>query len=252
MKINFNNSSFKSTTKNENNKTEANNKSFTVDELLNGDLMDPITEDISISQETNNSLLSLRILNLLKLILKSVSFSFKLLLRQFTILNILLISIICYLTMFKSSKNEIFYNLKQNLASLNTVSRIETSNPFRYGMWSKKTKSKENMLLDNNDCASLVMNNNTFIEIALDEPKYLQSIALYHCVSGNVKSAIKNFTVTVLDKSINKERKFCFQFKNNGFQEFDLGCYAENIRVNILNNYGEEYVSIYRVYIYGS
>ena len=146
------------------------------------------------------------------------------------------------------STNETFK--LSNLCTLNHVRITEISKLYKFGFMRKQVTNVENMMIDNNLCTSLENRNQPYFVIEMDKAYYVAKIAFYHPMQGNPKSPLNKFVVVY--ESGGKKIKKLFKYESRGgYQEFEIDAVVDGLKIKIMSNHGESYISIYKMYIFG-
>lgn len=145
-------------------------------------------------------------------------------------------------------ENELLKNLKieTNLCDiLQGTSVTSHSELYGYGFLGKIT-TDPNSILEPGDSRLALRSSKGFVEISFKKPCKIKKISLYHPVTANQKSAIKEFVLCIKDKTHE------FEF-NCGYQEYQIEeNVSDKVLIQIKSNHGDDrYTSIYRISIFG-
>lgn len=137
-----------------------------------------------------------------------------------------------------------------NLCTISQSKVCEISRLYRFGLFKRRMTNIDNVLMENNECVALENHPNAYIQIQFKKKCFIKKIGIYHPLQANLKSAIREFAIRIIDGTKSKEIE-CTYTSEYGYQEYNIDTYSKEFMIRIKNNYGEKYISVYRIYAFG-
>ncbi|ORD93514.1 hypothetical protein ECANGB1_2132 [Enterospora canceri] len=144
-----------------------------------------------------------------------------------------------------------------NICTITNARVEEISRLYRFGLFRSRRTSIDNLIQDNPICTSLEMpsqkqtiKRHPYIKISLNKRHHINTIAIYHPIQANKRSAIHRFTLQYVRDNRLVQRELIYK-DSYGYQEYQINESIDWFKIRINSNYGEKYVSIYRIFAHG-